>query len=331
MQSLCQKYSQLARSGVITNSSLPQHLRNAASIAFESSDTESWVVVAMYEEMILLRSSFTLNDLRAQLMTTASIQIQDITFDLARLIDLLSKCQKPLTIDKVRSSIQRIAALSIVKNLVDFDEIQAIADSAPPIATTTTEESYQAPKGHPLYFSGMLFKFGRRSQLWQTRHCVIEDGLFMYFDSGKDFMNDPHHPRGVVPLNGCHVTVHSSLPRPFAFMITPIDFPSVLLAADSEKSVAMWCEALMFNARVSIAQSVAIAAALEGANDDAVGCSLQAHSTAYRLQEHTERLEDSCRLLEQQNLKLIRELEKEAGEYAKKLQELQLPQQQHID
>lgn len=95
---------------------------------------------------------------------------------------------------------------------------------------------------------GYLSKLGggqEKGSKWNRRWFVLRDNVLMYFNSPKDFTGFRDKPSGVVLLEECNVRTRDELAqRPFTFVISHNSGESVVLAADSEKEMLEWMQAV---------------------------------------------------------------------------------------
>jgi len=98
---------------------------------------------------------------------------------------------------------------------------------------------------------GYLSKLGggqEKGSKWNRRWFVLRDNVLMYFNSPKDFTGFRDKPSGVVLLEECNVRTRDdrggSSQRPFTFVLSHANGESVVLAADSEKEMLEWMQAV---------------------------------------------------------------------------------------
>ena len=96
--------------------------------------------------------------------------------------------------------------------------------------------------------SGYLWKLGGGQETgskWNRRYFVLRDNVLMYFQTPKDFNGFRDKPNGVVLLDECNVRLREEKGmRPFTFVLSHAGGESVVLAAESEKEMHEWMQAV---------------------------------------------------------------------------------------
>ena len=96
--------------------------------------------------------------------------------------------------------------------------------------------------------SGYLWKLGGGQETgskWNRRYFVLRDNVLMYFQTPKDFNGFRDKPNGFVLLDECNVRLREEKGmRPFTFVLSHAGGESVVLAAESEKEMHEWMQAV---------------------------------------------------------------------------------------
>ena len=100
--------------------------------------------------------------------------------------------------------------------------------------------------------SGYLWKLGGGQETgskWNRRYFVLRDNILMYFQTPKDFNGFRDKPNGVVLLDECNVRLlqdklTDKAMRPYTFVLSHAGGESVVLAAESEKEMHEWMQAV---------------------------------------------------------------------------------------
>jgi hypothetical protein len=95
---------------------------------------------------------------------------------------------------------------------------------------------------------GYLWKLGggqEKGSKWNRRWFVLRDNVLMYFNSPKDFTGFRDKPSGVVLLEEGNVrTVDTGALQKYTFMLAHPNGESVVLAAETEKEMHEWMQAV---------------------------------------------------------------------------------------
>lgn len=95
---------------------------------------------------------------------------------------------------------------------------------------------------------GYLWKLGggqEKGSKWNRRWFVLRDNVLMYFNSPKDFTGFRDKPSGVVLLEEGNVrTVETGALQKYTFMLAHPNGESVVLAAETEKEMHEWMQAV---------------------------------------------------------------------------------------
>mmetsp|Transcript_37732 Transcript_37732/g.124510 ORF Transcript_37732/g.124510 Transcript_37732/m.124510 type:complete len:350 (-) Transcript_37732:30-1079(-) len=97
---------------------------------------------------------------------------------------------------------------------------------------------------------GFLSKLGggqEKGHKWNRRWFVLRDNILMYFNSPKDFTGFRDKPSGVVLLEEANVRESGEggyYGRPFTFVLSHSGGESVVLAAETEKEMVEWMQAV---------------------------------------------------------------------------------------
>ena len=80
---------------------------------------------------------------------------------------------------------------------------------------------------------------------WNRRWFVLRDNVLMYFQAPRDFLGFRDKPNGVVLLDEANVRLRDDKSmRPFTFVLSHAGGESVVLAAESEKEMHEWMQAV---------------------------------------------------------------------------------------
>jgi len=95
---------------------------------------------------------------------------------------------------------------------------------------------------------GYLWKLGGGQETgskWNRRWFVLRDNVLMYFQAPRDFLGFRDKPNGVVLLDEANVRLRDEkTARPFTFVLSHAGGESVVLAAESEKEMHEWMQAV---------------------------------------------------------------------------------------
>jgi len=95
---------------------------------------------------------------------------------------------------------------------------------------------------------GYLWKLGggqEKGSKWNRRWFVLRDNVLMYFNSPKDFTGFRDKPSGVVLLEEGNVrTVDTGAMQKYTFMLAHPNGESVVLAAETEREMHEWMQAV---------------------------------------------------------------------------------------
>lgn len=130
------------------------------------------------------------------------------------------------------------------------------------MSTNSTSE-VKAPRSREwtskIQMYGLLLKkpFGQQSNKWTKRFFLIRDGFMMYYAEQerkdfekRDFFNV--HPKGIIPLGECQLTVTQDPAQPFCLQILCPELEgSLLLAAETEFERDRWLEVMEKSRRVT--------------------------------------------------------------------------------
>jgi len=116
-----------------------------------------------------------------------------------------------------------------------------MAAAAPPITEVDITALLQPRQGY-------LWKLGGGQETgskWNRRWFVLRDNVLMYFQAPRDFLGFRDKPNGVVLLDECNVRLRDDKTmRPFTFVLSHAGGESVVLAAESEKEMHEWMQAV---------------------------------------------------------------------------------------
>jgi len=168
---------------------------------------------------------------------------------------------------------------------------------------------------------GFLWKLGGGQETgskWNRRWFVLRDNVLMYFQTPKDFNGFRDKPNGVVLLDECNVRLRDDKTmRPFTFVLSHAGGESVVLAAESEKELHEWMQAVR-TSRMCISDPNA-ANMLEEARRASADAELDhARDKRTNPEEELSRLNDELEAVQSEHRDL--EVEKESAE--KQLKEL---------
>ncbi|XP_024911577.1 pleckstrin homology domain-containing family D member 1 isoform X2 [Cynoglossus semilaevis] len=182
---------------------------------------------------------------------------------------------------------------------------------------------------------GVLWKrpFGRPSAKWSRRFFIIKDSFLLYYAESEKrnfetnrFFNI--HPKGVIPLGGCVVSIGEDLGMPFSIVINLEDFTgTVVLAAESEVEQLQWMEMLQDSGKVTWKNAQLGEAMIESL--EAQGLQLAKEKQGYldKLMEETEELSQQRAQTEELE-RLNQVLEEEKMKFEEVVLELKTEQEQ---
>lgn len=106
---------------------------------------------------------------------------------------------------------------------------------------------------------GCLYKrpVGHQSSKWSKRFFVLKDGYLLYYPENEKKEIDKRqylniHPRGIIPLGDCQVSVTQEPSHPFSFVVSSRDINGrIFLAADSDFERNRWMEMIQKSSQVT--------------------------------------------------------------------------------
>jgi len=124
---------------------------------------------------------------------------------------------------------------------------------------------------------GYLWKLGGGQETgskWNRRWFVLRDNVLMYFQAPRDFLGFRDKPNGVVLLDEANIRPRDEKSaRPFTFVLSHAGGESVVLAAESEKEMHEWMQAVR-TSRMCVSDHAA-AGMLEEARRDSAEADLE--------------------------------------------------------
>ena len=168
---------------------------------------------------------------------------------------------------------------------------------------------------------GYLWKLGGGQETgskWNRRWFVLRDNVLMYFQAPRDFLSFRDKPNGVVLLDEANVRLRDDkAARPFTFVLSHPGGESVVLAAESEKEMHEWMQAVR-TSRMCIADPSAAGMTEEQRRVSAEAELESARSKKSDPNAELARIEEELEAVQQEHRQL--EVEKESAE--KQLKEL---------
>lgn len=106
---------------------------------------------------------------------------------------------------------------------------------------------------------GCLYKrpVGHQSSKWSKRFFILKDGYLLYYPENEKKEIDKRqylniHPRGIIPLGDCQVSVTQEPSHPFSFVVSSRDINGrIFLAADSEFERNRWMDTIQKSSQVT--------------------------------------------------------------------------------